>query len=151
MAVTPLDILQKRFGPARRGGYEPEEVHKFLDEARESLEACLRENLRLREELDARETELARLRSEGDEVKDALILARRLVSEMETTARREADLLLGEARLEVERILESAHEEERVLQDHLMRLKSARLHHLAQHRALLDTQLRMLDELEGPG
>ncbi len=148
MSVTPLDILQKQFGPARKGGYEPDEVHRFLDDLRESLEAVLRENLRLREELVGRDDELAALRSEAGEIKDALVMARRMVTEMETTARREADLIVGEARLESERILASVYDEERQLQEHLMRLKSARMHHLAQLRAVLSAQARMLDELE---
>lgn len=148
MPVTPLDILQKQFGPARRGGYEPEEVQRFLVEVRESLEGALVENHRLREELAAKEAELDRLDAEAGDIKDALVIARRMVAEMEGTARREADLLLGEARLEAEQILAAAFDEERKLQEALVRLRAQRHHHLAQARAVLDAQMRVLDELE---
>ena len=47
MAVTPLDILQKQFKPATRGGLEPDDVNRFIDSVRESWEATLRENVRL--------------------------------------------------------------------------------------------------------
>lgn len=148
MAVTPLDILQKQFGPARRGGYEPAEVHAFLDQVREALEASLRESLKLREALLERDRELAGLRAESGDIKEALILARRLAVDMENNARREADLVIGEARLEAEQLLSASRDEERLLQEHIMRLRTSRTHHLAQMRAFLGAQSRILDELE---
>ena len=148
MSLSPLDILQKQFAPARRAGYEPAEVHAFLDEARESLEACLRENLKLRELLLERDREVSGLRSESGDIKEALVLARRLAVDMELNSKREADLVVGEARLEAEQLLGAARDEERLLQTHLVRLRTSRIHHLAQMRAFLDAQQRILDELE---
>lgn len=148
MALTPLDVLQKRFEPARKGGYDPEEVHRFLDEAREAWEGSLKENLRLREELGALDDAVDTLRGEQDEIRQTLILARRMAVDLENTARREVDVLVGEARLEAERILAAAHEERRSLQEELVHMKSTRLHHLAQMRALVDAHGRMLDAIE---
>lgn len=148
MALTPLDILQKQFVPGRKAGYDPEEVHAFLDAVRESWEATLKENLRLRDELRDREADLLRLREEQDELRETLILARRLALELEGSARREADLVVGEARLEAERILATAHEEEREMQATIMRLKAARLHHLAETRALIQAHTQILDAHE---
>jgi cell division initiation protein len=148
MALTPLDILQKQFGPARRGGYEPEEVHGFLDAVREAWEASLKETQRLRDELRALDVAVESLRAEQDEIRQTLLLARRMSVELENTARREADVLIGEARLEAERILAAAHEERRSLQEDVVQLKSTRLHHLGQLRALVDAHGRMLDALE---
>ncbi len=148
MSVTPLDILSKQFPPARRGGYEPADVHGFLDQVREALEACLRENLRLREELLERDREVASLRAESGDIKEALVLARRLALDMEANARREADLIVGEARLEAEHILAGAREEDRTLCDHLVRLKTAKIHHVAQLRSFLAAQGKIIDELE---
>lgn len=148
MSVTPLDILSKQFPPARRGGYEPADVHAFLDQVREALEASLRENLRLREQLLERDRELASLRAEAGDIKEALVLARRLSLDMEANARREADLIVGEARLEAESILASARDEDRVLTEHLTRLKTAKIHHVAQMRAFLVAQGQIVDELD---
>ena len=144
-ALTPLDILQKQFTASRKAGYDPDEVQAFLDAVRESWEGTLKEVQRLREEGRALQADLDRLRGEQDELKDTLILARRLAVDLENNARREADLVIGEARLEAERILASAHDEERKLQDTVVRLKSARLHHIAEMRALVEAHLRLLD------
>lgn len=148
MPISPLDILQKQFAPARRAGYEPAEVHAYLDAVRESLEASLRENLKLRELLLERDREVAGLRAESGDIKEALVLARRLAVDMELNAKREADLVVGEARLEAEQLLAAARDEERVLQEHLIRLRTSRIHHVAQMRAFLGAQGRILDELE---
>ncbi|MFZ5482474.1 MAG: DivIVA domain-containing protein [Myxococcota bacterium] len=148
MPLTPLDVLQKQFGPARKGGYEAEEVHRFLDEVREAWEGALKENHRLREEIRGLQAELARFRGEHDEIKETLLLARRLSVELENTARREVDVLLGEARLESERLLATAQDEHRSLQEEVLRLKATRVHTIAQMRAFLDAQHRMLDEID---
>lgn len=148
MPLTPLDILQKQFGPARRGGYEPDEVQRFLDEVREAWEGTLKENLRLREEIRSLDAAVDSLRAEQDEIRQTLVLARRLAVDLENTAHREADVLVGEARLEAERILASANEERREMQEEIVRLQAARLHHLAQMRALVDAHTRLLDAYE---
>lgn len=148
MPVTPLDILQKQWEPSRKGGVDPDEVARFLDAVRESWEATLRENARLQEALRQRDEELQRMQEEQGEIQETLVLARRLTVELEGNARREADIIVGEARLDAERILAAAHEEERQLQSVVIRLKAARLHHLAQMRALLEAHSKLLDESE---
>lgn len=144
-ALTPLDIVQKQFAASRKAGFEPEEVQSFLDAVRESWEESLKENQRLRDEVRALGGEVDRLKGEQDELKETLILARRLAVELEGSARREADLIVGEARLDAERILAAVHEEERKLQEAVIRLKAARMHHLAEMRALLSAHQSLLD------
>jgi cell division initiation protein len=146
--LTPLDILQKQFVPARNG-YEPEEVQQFLDAVREAWESSLRDAARLRDELRDRDAVIDGLRAEQSEIRETLVLARRVSLDVENAARREADVLVGEARLEAERILAAVHEEHRALQEQVLRLKAARLHHLAQMRALLDAHGRMIEEFDG--
>lgn len=115
---------------------------------REAWEASLGENHRLREELRQRDQEIADLRARADEVRETLVLARRMTLDIEANARREADLILGEARLEAERIVASVHEEKLRLEQALVRLKTTRVHHVAQMRATLAATGRMLDEIE---
>jgi cell division initiation protein len=148
MALTPLDILQKQFGPSRKAGYEPEEVHRFLDAVRESWEANLKEMVRLRDELRDRDDELQGLRDEQGEIRETLVLARRMTLDLENTARREAELLIGEARLDAERILAAVHDERRTLQEAVVRLKSSRQQALADMRALVNAHGKMLDGYE---
>jgi cell division initiation protein len=147
MRVTPLDIIQKQFTESRRGGYEPDEVRDFLDAVRESLEETLRANQRLREDVNRRDTEIAELRNSESDIKNALMLARRVSDDMERSARREADVVVGEARIEAERVLLQVSEERRELQADIVRLRSSRARLLADLRGVLDGYSRTIDEL----
>ena len=151
MRVTPLDIIQKQFGPARRGGYDSDEVRAFLDEVRDALEESLKDNQRLREQLQRRESEIVELRSGEGDIKDTLLLARRVSEDMERSARREVDVILGEARLEAEKVLQTAAEERRALQAELVRLRSTRIKMVADLRGLIDGYGRMVDAIDAEG
>ena len=147
MRVTPLDIIQKQFSAGRRG-YEPEEVRAFLDEIRESMEELLKENQRLRQLVSQREAEIEELRSHEADVKDTLLLARRLTGELERNARREADVIVGEARLEAERILMATSDERREAQARIVTLRATRARLLADLRAIVDAHGAVLSAYE---
>jgi cell division initiation protein len=148
MRVTPLDIIQKQFSPARRAGYEPDEVRQFLEAVRESMEELLKESQRLREQVAQRDAEIEELRSKESDIKSTLMLARRLSDDMERASRRESDVLIGEARLEAERILMAVSDERRELQADILRLRSGRNRLIADLRAVIETQSRALAELD---
>ncbi len=147
MRITPLDIIQKQFGDARRGGYEPDEVREFLDQVRESMEALLRENQRLRDEVARRDHEIADLRGSEGDIKETLMLARRVSEDMGRKARHEADVIVGEARIEAEGLLMTLADERRGLQADLVQLKSRRARLVADLRGVLDGYARSLDDL----
>lgn len=146
MRITPLDILQKRFQEARRG-LDPEEVRAFLDQVRESMEELLRENQRHREEIARLNADIDARRAEESDLKATLSLARRVAEDMERGARREADVIVGEARLEAERILATAAEERRGLQEDVIRLRTSRVRLESELRAVVEAHGRLLDEL----
>ena len=148
MTITPLDIIQKQFATNRRG-YEPEEVQAFLGEVRETLEAVLMENRRLRDELSERDTAIANYRQTEDSIKETLHVAREVANQMQKNARQEADIILGDARLEGERILSVSQDEYRGLLEQIQRLKGTRLQSVARMRAMLGAQLQLLEEIEG--
>ncbi|MFH1465942.1 MAG: DivIVA domain-containing protein [Pseudomonadota bacterium] len=147
MRVTPLDIIQKEFKPARRG-HDPDEVHQFLDQVRESLEEVLKENQQLRDLVALREEEIATLRESELGIKDTLLLARQLAADVRRAAHKEADVIVGEARLEAEQILATAHDEHRRTTEQIMRLRALRQHFFSGMRALVESQGRVLTELE---
>lgn len=148
MRVTPLDIIQKQFAPARRGGVESDEVREFLDQVRESMETLLKENQGLRDELGRKDSEIADLRDKESDIKTTLMLARQVKDDMERGARREADVIVGEARLEAERILMAASQERRELQGDLVRLRSSRAKLMSDLRGVLDSYTRIVSEME---
>jgi len=151
MRVTPLDIIQKQFNPARRGGLEADDVREFLEAVRESMEELLQENQRLREQISRRDAEIEGLRSTEADIKDTLMLARKLSEDVSRSARRESEVIVGEARLEAERILAAITEERRELQAEVVQLKSSRAKLLVDLRAAVDLCGRTLQDLDGDG
>jgi cell division initiation protein len=150
MTITPLDIIQKRFESSRKG-YDPDAVTTFLEEVRETLEAVLTENRRLRDELTARDGEIADLRRTEDSIKETLHVARQVASQMQHNARQEADIILGDARLDGERILSVSQDEYRLLLEQIVRLKATRMQVVTRMRAMLASQLQVLADLEQAG
>jgi cell division initiation protein len=148
MRITPLDIIQKQFTPGKRG-YDSDEVRAFLESVRESMEELLKENQRLKYLVATRDREVAELRDNESDIKDTLILARRLSDDLKRTARREADVAVGEARLEAERIIMAANDERANLQEAIVRLRSGKAQLIAELRAVLDTHAKLLEEVNG--
>ncbi len=147
MRVTPLDIIQKQFTPGRRG-YDSDEVRGFLEDVRESMEELLKENQRLRKVVTTREHEIEELRSQESDIKETLLLARRLGDDLERNARREADVIVGEARLEAERVLMAASDERKDVQADIVRLQAVRSRLVGDLRAMVSSQEHLLTELE---
>jgi cell division initiation protein len=147
MRVTPLDIIKKEFTPSRKG-VDSDEVSQFLESVRETLDGLLKENQRLREVVKRRDGEISSLKGEESSIKDTLVLARRLTEDLERKARRESDLIVGEARLEAQRILMSAADERRNLQGELTQLRLTKVKVVTDIKAVLDAHSRLLNDME---
>ena len=148
MRVTPLDIIKKEFAPARRNGIDKEEVDAFLSDVRDTLDELIKENQRLRDMIARRDAEISQLRGEEASIKDTLILARRLTEDLERNARREADLIIGDARLEAQKILMATADERRNLQLEIAQLQSSKTRLVVEIRAVLLSHGTMLDKFE---
>ena len=146
--ITPLDIINKQFTSVRRG-YDPAEVAAFLEEVRDSLEESLKDVRRLEGELRAAQDELANKVASEDQIKETLVLAKQLSQDLEGNARREADLVVGEARLEAQRIISSTHDTHRDLVAEVTRLKGIRVQLLNEMRAVITTHQSLLDQHNG--
>jgi cell division initiation protein len=147
MRVTPLDIIKKEFTPSRKGVDEIE-VTNFLEDVRETLDELLKENQRLRDVIKRRDAEIMELKGEESSIKDTLVLARRLTEDLERQSRRESDLIIGEARLEAQRILMEAADERRDLQGELTSLRSMKYKMMASMQSILDAHNLLLKDMQ---
>ena len=143
MRVTPIDIIKKEFRTARNG-FDRQDVESFLKDVGSTLEELLNENQRLRELVALRDDEIAELRGEETSIKDTLLLARRLTEDLERRARREADLIIGEARLEAQKIIMATADERRDLQREIVELQSQKVRMIAEIEAVLSAHGQML-------
>jgi len=155
--LTPLDVRNKR-GDFRKGlrGYESVEVDTFLEIVAERLEALVRENLQIKERSHALERQV-KLQVEREEaVRDALVTAQELRTEIREQARREADKLVEDARTEARRLVAEAEAEVRIrargaerkaddIARSLAELERGRLRFLRSFRQLLEREMDLVE------
>ena len=155
--LTPLDVRNKR-GDFRKSmrGYEVQEVDSFLELAAERLEELVRENLQLKERSQALE---AQVRSQGEReaaVRDALVTAQELRTEIREQARQEAEKIVEEARTEARRMIAEAEAEVRIrlrnserkadeIERSLGELERGRLRFLRSFRQLLEREMDVVE------
>jgi cell division initiation protein len=108
MRLSPLDIRQQQFNVRMFRGLDPHEVDAFLEDVAEDYESVLKENALLKEQLSSHEE---RSRGIGDvekTLKDTLVTTQKLSDEMKESARRDAQLIVREAEIQGEKIMEEA-------------------------------------------
>jgi len=148
MRVTPADIRQQSF-TVRFRGFDPQEVDTFLEDVAVDLEAALKENALLKEQLATVEERSRGMAERERLLQETLVTTHRLAEDMREAARREVDQHVKESERQREAILESARREETRLRDDVQGLKQAR-HQLTEDlRNAIDAVRRLIAELDG--
>jgi cell division initiation protein len=144
MRITPHDIRQQQFSSKMLKGYDPQEVDAFLDDVAEDYEAILKEMAMLREQITAQEERARGVTDRERTLQETLITTQRLVEDMKTAARREADLIVSEAELRGEKAMEAARGEEARLRADIHALKRMRRQLVEDLCATLERYQRMI-------
>jgi cell division initiation protein len=148
MRVTPADIRQQSF-TVRFRGFDPQEVDAFLEDVAEDLEAALKENALLREQLAAMEERTKGVAERERLLQETLVTTHRVAEEMKESARRELEMHLREGELQREKLLEAARTEEAHIRSEVQTLKRTRRQMVEELRATLDTYQRWIAEFDG--
>ena len=144
MKITALDITHRRFERKLRG-YDAEEVHAFLADVAEAFEGLTRELQGAQDELARKDDEVAELRSRDRVLQETLITAQKACEDLRDNARREADLIIGEAELQAEKIVQSAHTRFQKIVDDVGELKRQRIQLAAQLRSVLRAHDKLVE------
>lgn len=144
MKITALDITHHRF-ERRLRGYDPDEVHAFLGDVAEAFEELSRELQTLRDEVVRKDEEIEELRSRERVLQETLITAQKACEDLRENARREADLLVSEAELQAERIVQGAHSRFQRIVDDIGELKRQRIQLAAQLRSVLRAHEKLVE------
>ena len=117
MALTPVEIRHMTPGTGLFG-YKRAAMDTLLDEIAASFEDVWRERADLADKIEQLETDLVRYRELESLLRTTLVSAERSAAEMKEQARREADLILGEAHAEARAVQREARaENERLITD----------------------------------
>ena len=137
MALTPVEIRHVKL---RRGltGYRRAATDRLLEEIVDSFEEVWRDRADLQDKNERLESDIARYRDLETLLRKTLVTAERSAEELQEQARREADVVLAEARVEARKITQGA-----FAQRDRLRAEASRI------RALLRSALEVTDEQNG--
>ena len=144
MKITPIDIQQQQFKGKMFGGLDQEDVDAFLQSVATEMENLIRENNELKEQQAKQGREMLDVTEKERELRDIMLTAQRVSEDMKNNARKEADLILAEAELKVEKIIADS---ERQLGDIMVRIEEVRRQKIQFEMALkglLDSFARQL-------
>ena len=137
MALTPVEIRHLQ-PPMGFMGYKRGHTDRLFDEIAASFEDVWRERADLADKIEQLETDLVRYRELEALLRTTLVSAERASADMREQARREAELILGEAHAEARAVQRTARSENERLATESRKLR-------AQLRAALDA-IEQVDE-----
>ena len=144
MRITPHDIRQQQFTVRMFRGFDPSEVDAFLEDVADDYEALLKDNALLKEQLAALEERSRGVIEREKNLQEVLVTSQRLVDEMKTAAKREAELIVREAELRGEKAVEAARGEEARIRVEIQSLKRMRRQLVEDFGATMERYQRML-------
>lgn len=147
MKLTPLDIKKQEFRRVMRG-LDPEEVGAFLDMVADEFETLVRERNRLDEENIKLRTQLQDYQNVEKSLKQTLVTAQESVVHSRENSKREADMLVREAELQAEKIIEEAKIRLAKLKNELLVVRAQKDSFARRLRHLLESQLELIGVLE---
>lgn len=145
--LTSLDVRRFDFGRSLRG-YNPEKVEQFREQIAQEMDRLVRINEDLDTKARSFHEQLRAFRERDKALNEALVSAQQLRAEVHNQAEREAQLLVKEARVEGDRLIEAARAEVRRMEQELDALDRSRRTYLAQMRTLLARQLSEVEASE---
>ncbi len=147
MKLTPLDIKKQEFKRNFRG-YDNIEVDAFLETVADEFEALIRERNRMSDEVLKLKTQLKDYQEVERTFKESLMKAQQTLDDSRDNARHEAELIIREAELKAEKILESTKIQLAEMKNELMLIKSQKDSFAKRLKHLLESQLELIGVLE---
>ena len=144
MALTPLDIQQQQFKVAFRG-FDVREVDTFLEEMADAFEALQRDGKRQAEEVQRLRHEIQGFTKREETFKHAMLNSQKILEQMKDNARKNGELVVADAEVKAERILNRAHNRLAQLHEDIAELKRQRMQIEVQIRSTLEAHTKLLE------
>ncbi|HHL40797.1 MAG TPA: DivIVA domain-containing protein [Deltaproteobacteria bacterium] len=145
MKRTPIEIREMQL-KKRLLGYDVHEVEALREFAAEALEDAFARISELDEQLRATAARLSEHEKRESVLRDAVTTAQKMADDLREAARKEASLIVSEARGKAEELTARAHDRAMRIQDEISRLDRRRRELCAALRSTLDYYRRLIDE-----
>jgi cell division initiation protein len=146
MRLTPLDIHHHRFRRRLRG-YDQDEVDSFVEMLAGDYESLVHEAESLRERVRGLEARVEQLRGNEQTLQETLTTAQSLAEDLKKTALKESEVLISEAEVKAEKVLDAAHRRVAKLAEDIREMKVLRTRVASAVRTTVETHLALLESL----
>ena len=147
MRITPLDVRNHRFG-RQLSGLDRGEVESFLQMVSEDYEDLLREGEEQAERIRHLELRVEQLSADEQLLKETLLSAQALTTDLRQAAVKESEVLVGEAEVKAEKILDASHRRAARLTEEIRELRGLRTRLATGLRQTLESHIKLVDAIE---
>lgn len=147
MALTPLEVRKQEFKKGM-SGYHVQEVRNFLHLVAEELESQVRQNAALNERIKELDAKIEDYRRMEKLLQDTMTTTQQATNQLRENAKKEAETIIEQSKLEGERMLQSVRDEESRLRQELGMLESQKIALISELKGTLETYLKMLEQFE---
>jgi len=144
MKITPLDIRQQQFRVKIRG-FSIQEVDAFLEQVADAFESVHLEKKAIQNEMDRLKLEIQGYKEREETFKRAMLNSQKVIEQMKVNARKSADLIVAEAEVRAEKLLNKAHNRLSQLHEDIAELKRQRMQIEVQIRSIIEAHTKLLD------
>ena len=147
MRITPLDIRNHDFG-RRFNGLDKDDVESFLQLVSEDYEELVRENETWADRIRQLEQRVEQLVADERLLKETLLSAQAMTSDLREAAIKESEVLVGEAEVKAEKILDAAHRRAAKLTEEIREMRGMRTRLAEALRSTIETHLGFVNSIE---
>jgi cell division initiation protein len=144
MPITPIDIQQQQFR-VRFRGFDIQEVDDFLNSLADEMEILMNAYERLDAEVKRLNKENEEFRKREGTFKKALVNSQKVMEQMKENARQSADIIISNAEMKAEKILNRSHNRQVQIQEDIAALKRQRIQLETEIRTILDAHSKILE------
>ncbi|HLV31258.1 MAG TPA: DivIVA domain-containing protein [Chitinispirillaceae bacterium] len=148
MRITPLDIRKQPFRRTLRG-FDPDAVNSFLEMVASEYETIIKQNNEFATQIKSLEQRLDSYIKIERVLNETLLTAQKATDEARVNAQKEAELIIKDAMIRAERYEDESRQRVLSLESELVSLRNQRDSFLARFKAMLTTQLGLLDVISG--
>jgi cell division initiation protein len=144
MNLTPLDIQQQQF-QVRFRGFDIREVDRFLEQVSEAFANVQTDSKNLKEEIRRLKLENQGYKEREETFKRAMLNSQKVLEQMKDNARKSAEVIIADAEVKAEKILNRAHNRLSQLHEDIAELKRQRMQIEVQIRSVIEAHSKLLE------
>jgi len=144
MKITPIEIKEHKFKRSALG-YDKNEVNALLGVIAEAIEEATKQNNKLEDKIKDMTAKLAEHEEREKILRETITTAQKMVEDLKNNAKKEAELIISEARIQADELVKKAHERIIKIQDEIYQLKKQRLDIQSSLKAMLEHHANLLN------